>query len=159
MSCVICSKVIYPNRLEKFPTTKTCSTKCNNKLGSTQYGRSPYQAIGLSPGTVGAISELRVAVDLMTKGYHVFRAQSPHCPCDLVILSGSKLLRVEVRSGYIRETTGRITVHHKEQDKSDILAVTTADEIVYTPRESEWELVNMELSAKVLLGNSHSSEL
>ena len=38
----------------------------------------------VSPATRGAIAELRVATDLLARGYHVFRSVSPASPCDLI---------------------------------------------------------------------------
>lgn len=52
----------------------------------------------LPAGTVGTLRELLVAADLMERGYHVFRAISPACPCDLVVQKDEVTLRVEVRS-------------------------------------------------------------
>ena len=51
-----------------------------------------------TPATTGAISELKVAVDLLSIGYHIFRAESPSCPCDLIALKNGKIFAVEVRT-------------------------------------------------------------
>ena len=59
--------------------------------------KPPRHQHGLPPPTLGALSELQVAVDLMAKGYHVFRALSPDCPCDLVAFRpGEPPVRIEV---------------------------------------------------------------
>lgn len=47
------------------------------------------------------MAELFVATDLMRRGYSVFRCVSPNSPCDLAILMGERLLRIEVRTGQI----------------------------------------------------------
>lgn len=49
------------------------------------------------------MSELVVAVDLMDKGFAVFRSLSPSCLCDLIAFKDEKSLRVEVRTGYLSE--------------------------------------------------------
>lgn len=79
------------------------------------------------------MSELSVCVDLMAKGYEVFRAESPHCSCDLVVLDGGRPIRIEVKSGY-RRKDGEIGVPTSSLDptKYDVLAVVT-DEVTYTP--------------------------
>lgn len=77
----------------------TCSRNCAKKRRDDKYNSTNPSRRGISCGTVGAISELRVATDLMSNGFHVFRALSPSCPCDLAIVKGSKLVRVEVTSG------------------------------------------------------------
>ncbi len=46
----------------------------------------------------GVISELRVEVDLLSKGYHVFRSESPGCPCDIVAIRNGECIKVEVKS-------------------------------------------------------------
>jgi len=78
--------------------TKFCSQECKKKREGEKWGRSSDRSI--SAGTVGAIAEMAVAVDLMEKGYAVFRALSPACLCDLIALKDGVSLRVEVRTGY-----------------------------------------------------------
>ena len=69
------------------------------------------------------------------KGYNVFRALSPSCPCDLAILKDHKLFKVEVRTAHI-STSGKI---YKVKNKSDIhnnidvYAWVLPDEIIYEP--------------------------
>jgi hypothetical protein len=53
---------------------------------------------GLAASTVGAISELAVCADLLSKGYDVFRSVSPAAPCDLIAQKEGKLIRVEVKT-------------------------------------------------------------
>ena len=43
--------------------------------------------------------ELLVSVYLMKHGYHVFRAMSPSCPCDIVAFTDNGLYRIEVTTG------------------------------------------------------------
>ena len=94
-----------------------------------QNKKSPY--LHLSSGTVGAIGELMVSVDLMKKGYEVFRALSPSCSCDLAILKDKKLLRIEVRTGYFAHPSEK----QKQRHKADVLAVIIhkTNTIVYSP--------------------------
>lgn len=53
--------------------------------------------MALSPQTTGAIAELRVASDLMARGFDVYRALSPHSAADLVAANEEITLRIEVR--------------------------------------------------------------
>ena len=55
----------------------------------------------IEPSGVGAISELWVAADLLSRGFHVFRSLSAHCPCDLVAFHEytGLFLRLEVKTG------------------------------------------------------------
>jgi hypothetical protein len=81
------------------------------------------------------MSELRVAVDLMLKGYDVFRALSSQTGCDLVIIKQNKILRVEVRSGRQSKRGARMFWTKPKATKIafDIFAVVLDDSIVYRP--------------------------
>ena len=92
---------------------------------------NPARAVGLPTATVGAISELRVAIDLFEKGYEVFRALSPTCSCDLAILNDGKLLRVEVKTAY-RNTKGS-TIPPPKGIRADVAALVLPDTIEYQP--------------------------
>ena len=119
--CKTCNKGFTPGR----EWSKFCSSICR----SEDY-RCVSQYPNLNPGTVGAISELRVATDLLIKGYEVFRALSPHASCDLAILRDGKLLRVEVRTGYENKNgTAWATRNHK----ADVMAICVPSRIVYEP--------------------------
>lgn len=110
------------------PNKKYCSEVCRRKTvyPAKQHGDLPT-------GTCGAINEYRVAVDLLKRGYQVFRAMSPSCSCDLAVLHNKRLLRVEVTTGY--RVNGRLT-HPKAgkndwRGSADILAVALPDGLHY----------------------------
>jgi hypothetical protein len=76
----------------------------------------------LPTGTTGALSEMAAAMDLMMRGYEVFRALSPTCSCDLIAAKpGASALRIEVRTGQISHITGRTSFprNGKGKDKRD----------------------------------------
>jgi len=89
---------------------------------------------GLPTATVGAVGELKVALDLLTKGYHVFRSVSPSAPCDLLITKNGSMLRVEVKTAY-RKPDGKMqTATIKKPYRFDILALAFKDgSIEYRP--------------------------
>ncbi len=81
--------------------------------------------------------ELVVCVDLLRRGYHVFRAVAPNCACDLLILKDGTLTRVEVTTGYIG-LKGNLAHPVKDPNRFDLLAVVTyredgREDIVYRP--------------------------
>jgi hypothetical protein len=84
----------------------------------------------LSSGTTGAIGELKVSVDLMERGFELFRALSPASSCDLIASRGERFFRVEVRTG-IEGTEGRVLCQRK--GRYDILAVVLPDRLHYEP--------------------------
>ena len=120
---------------EELPTAKqrrfaaTCNQDCYRALlgkGKTLRGAYPE----LPSGTVGAISELRAATDLMRRGYHVFRAISPTSPSDLAILKDGQLILIEVRTAYWnRARTSR--TYPKALMRSDAFALVIGDEPVH----------------------------
>ena len=81
--------------------------------------------VRICPGDTGAISELDVCAHLMRRGVHVFRAQSPHAPCDLIALHGNRAYRVEVKSAKL---SGKRTVFPApSSDRFDVLALALPD--------------------------------
>ena len=92
--CVICEKDFCSVQGH----AKYCSVTCRRKSEAKKWGRSSVTEI--AAGTVGAMSEMEVALDMMNKGFAVFRALSPSCLCDLIAFKDGKTLMVEVRTGY-----------------------------------------------------------
>jgi len=86
-----------------------------------------------SPGTTGAIKEYEVVIDLLSKGYDVYRSCSPNSSCDLVATKGPRTIRLEVAIGYYAGKDGRYTYnrHQGSSDFFDIIAVVLHDKIVY----------------------------
>jgi hypothetical protein len=122
-------------------TARFCSKKCRGRAYRAKHEERSVILASVPTGTIGAIAELVVAADLLRKGYEVFRAQSPSCSCDLVILKDDKLLRVEVRTGY-RLTSG--LSWPKKNFRADIFAVVvhSTNAIYYEP-----DLISIETGA------------
>lgn len=115
-----------------------CSRSCSKLAHSQKY---PPAYGELSTGKVGALNELRVCVDLLNRGYDVFRAVSPSCPCDLIILKSGIMKRIEVRTAR-RMVNGTISFPMKDEDsnKSDHYAAALENEIIYFPPLDEKSL-------------------
>ena len=120
-TCILCDKEFMGqvNQLRCYD--------CSLKKG----GFSQFKLNGIPPGTVGAIAELKVSVDLMTKGFHVFRALSPSCLCDLFAIKNDKQFDIEVRTTY-RGNTG-VIYKNKNKSTAKYFAWVIKDEIVYEP--------------------------
>lgn len=127
--CAQCQMPMSERRAKRH--AKYCSAECD-RLDKMKRFRlyNPIQNPSVSCGTLGTISELRVSVDLLGKGYSVFRALSPSCSCDLVILKGSKLVRVEVTTGAY-SITGKLQFPRHDQQNLDVLAIVLANQIIY----------------------------
>lgn len=124
--CLICGS-LYQSRIKH---QKYCSHECRLKAGRNAYTKVSGN---LPTGTVGALSELLTSVDLLLKGYEVFRAISPACSCDLAVLKNHKLLRVEVRTGFYRGTKLCVNTASIGGSKYDILAIVdlVKNQIIY----------------------------
>lgn len=127
---------ICPGCKQPFITTSTIKQFCDRYCRARHESKSRpavAQYPGLPTATTGAISELRVATDLLTKGYEVFRALSSSCSCDLAVLKGTKLVRVEVRTSY--DQNGKIAKHKNPRDagRQDVYAWVLPDRIIYEP--------------------------
>lgn len=112
---------------------KYCSFACASKaVSSKSKSLNVHRTWQVPSGTVGAIHELAVCADLMKRGFHVFRAVSPSCVCDIAVLAGERLLRVEVTTGNV---SGNGTLHYpsKDQSRFDLLAVVSGEAVHYMP--------------------------
>lgn len=97
-----------------------CSSRCRNLL-RTEKVKTPLA--GLNTGMKGAIGELVVCADLLSKGFEVYRAVSATSKSDLVIIpSSGQPVRVEVTTGTYRND-GSVSHTTKAAAKFDLLAV------------------------------------
>lgn len=136
-TCGHCRKPLLPERrTNRIYCGATCRSAAGIQRGRLA-GRMPIptqRSDGLNPGDSGALAELIVTADLMRRGWHVFRAVSPASPCDLVIVRGSTIRRVEVKTarkttlGKFEAWTSRIC-----QERHDVLALVCGGEIEYRP--------------------------
>lgn len=131
--CPGCQKPVP--RLKKFgprPAVQFCSDACvkNYKLLMGRRKRPPHNT-----AIVGAMSELTVALDLLERGFHVFRSVAPVSLCDFVIVKpGDTPQRVEVKTAYKSPTTGTLTHPKADPATYDILALVVQHrEITYIP--------------------------
>lgn len=122
-----CGVVFETRRINQKFHSVPCQTEHYNKANACE---SAYP--GVPTGTVGAIAELRVSVDLLAKGFEVFRAISPSCSCDLAALKDGRLLRIEVRTAYRSKNGGIIS--NRSRFSADHFAFVLPDEIVYEPQ-------------------------
>ena len=129
-SCTQCGKPLTPNRLGR--KAKFCSGECRKKHIAARYREAnPVPTAPIS--NIGAVSELRVSIDLLQRGYHVFRALSGSALVDLAILKDGKLITVEVTTGHCSAASGKITHPSKDLSRFDVLAVVLPNRIIYTP--------------------------
>lgn len=128
--CAVCGETFQP----KSRVNKYCSNACRS-VSSKRKGDRRNTRLGIATGSVGAIAELQVCADLLSRGYAVFRAVSPASPCDVVALKDEEMLRVEVRTGYF-DFGGRVLAPLMPRDygRFDVFAIVLRDEaVIYLP--------------------------
>jgi hypothetical protein len=126
--CLVCGNVLPITGPRASPSRKYCSDECRERAWG---GPSPIRTSGLdlAPSTVGALSELIIASDLLRRHYEVFRSVSPSCSCDLIALRNGVSLRIEVRTGSVIYGNGGHTVRWtRDRFHADAFAV-----VVYEP--------------------------
>lgn len=114
---------------------KYCGKACYRNHANANF--RPGEPKITTPATTGAISELVAASDLMRKGYHVFRAMSPSCPCDLIAFDKNGIKKVEVRTGRLLASNKLFCAFSLDViEKADTLAIVIDNEVKYcTPEE------------------------
>lgn len=134
------SNKICPKCKQSFQTTvfnkKYCSIACYKKANIFE-----RELKNIPTGTIGAIQELRVSIDLLRDGFEVFRALSPSCSCDLLVHKNNIFHRIEVRTAY-RTKNNLIKPSTYKNIKAEILAMVFPNEIIYKPSKNEWILKN-----------------
>lgn len=126
--CVACGELYRAI----YGTQKYCSPTCR-KVATVRTYSVPAETrlYGISPSTLGTLREMLVAIDLMRRGFDVFKAMSPNSPCDLVALRGdSPALRIEVKTAVQSPVTGKVAVP-RPRHNCDLLGLVVGDAIHY----------------------------
>lgn len=110
--CPTCDTVFPALKWQKY-----CSPPCRPTVQRPQWDSDR----SIDTATKGSIGELAVSVDLMQKGYTVFRALSPSAFCDLIAIRLDSALYIEVRTGFTLE--GRLYFPKNHQDGVNCFAV------------------------------------
>ncbi len=73
----------------------------------------------------GALAELLAISWLLKQGYEVYRNVSPHGLCDIIGEKNDKIIKIDVKTGYISPLTGEMRVPDlsEEQTKNGIRAI------------------------------------
>ena len=138
-TCKHCGDPYETNVAKKVFCLRACSLAW---YSSNNGALSHKRDIPLPSPTVGALNEYRVIVDLLGKGYSVYRSVSPSAKCDLVAFpyldDKTAPLRIEVKTSYRRINASGGKVYHAsfspgQEAFFDTLAMVLPDIIVYEP--------------------------
>jgi hypothetical protein len=129
--CPQCGSPLSAARL-KVHNAKYCSKRCQQKADKERYGLD-HSRPAIPRASTGAASELIVCADMLQRGYEVFRAESPACSCDLLVMKDGKVSRVEVRTGLRDKRSGKLS--YSPGGVHDVMAIVIAprNEIIYIP--------------------------
>jgi len=125
--CEICGHSFIKNRMNR----QFCSDKCEHKAGDARYEVNESNNFHL---VTGEIAELKVVIDLMKKGYWVFKPVITGCGFDYVAIRGDEVEKIEVKVGKIHTSTGRMSVTRPQGTRRTaytLLAIVVNDYIVY----------------------------
>mgnify|MGYP002080533580 CR=1 FL=1 len=137
MKCEYCGSEITEKRTRR--GAKFCSSDCYIDSSKQKY-RSGFTGNdrSFSSSSTGAAHELLVCANLLKLGFHVFRSQSPACPCDLVVMCEDGIYLVEVTTGY-RGKNAKLFHPTKDRNKFDWLAIVLHDgKIIYQKNGEEF---------------------
>ena len=115
----------------------------SNFLHCTQ--TTGVRRVKITSGNLGAKNELVVAIDLIEKGFNVFRSLTPNAPFDLVAYRNKQLYRIEVKTARLNlDGTRRSQQHLVKTHIGDIDAVAWV-----MPNKIEYQAIlsGLELSA------------
>lgn len=134
MNCEQCNLPLPPHKNKK---ARFCNKRCQIKNYTFRNPNHVAKVPGSNSASTGTVSELLVCADLLRKGLSVFRSISPACSCDLVVLKGLELIRVEVKTGF-RSASGKHyhNKNPKQVGKHDVLAMVFLKDnsIIYEPK-------------------------
>lgn len=119
--CERCGQRLSLRRI-RLGHSKYCSKTCRRMAEEETYALLHPSHAKVSCTTTGAIGELLVSVDLLHRGFAVFRALSPACPCDLIALSGNRMLRIEVTKA-VMLASGKTSFPPHKKENYDIMAL------------------------------------
>ena len=118
-----------------------CGPRCSTAYHESQSkipAYTPAYGDGLPFPTKGALSELRACVDLLGRGFHVYRSMSPSSPWDLVVaIPSGRMLRVEVKSAVVNKN-GTVSGGSFKCNVFDAVCYVTRDRLIYEPPVEEW---------------------
>jgi len=83
---------------------------------------------------IGEINEMVVCIDLIKRGYQVYRAFEPTHSFDILVIKDGKMLKIEVKTETVLPSGSRCITKDIDPAKFDVLArVANLSEITYEP--------------------------
>lgn len=136
-NCEYCNELFETNQ----NNSKYCKKHITKNMVLRVHPNTPTKHIGSS-------SELAVCIDLLDKGYEVFRNVSSHGHPDIMAHNNKqKILKIEVTTGYINKLTNQrgYSMTDKKPEHCNVIAVCYIDTITYY-KYSNGKEINIEIT-------------
>lgn len=140
--CKCCAKELPANSKSN---RRFCDTECARQFAKALWReKNPKSELGiLATNTRAEVNEMRVAIDLLAKGFEVYRAAFQGMPCDMLVVppghqyfqlpgEAKRPRRVEVTTGNY-SPNGEVAHPKRNTANFDVLAVVLSDRIIYKP--------------------------
>lgn len=135
--CAECKGAFNPSRKDQKFCSLACARECIRK--AWQAANPKTSLVTLKNNTVAEINEMRVAIDLLGRGFEVYRAAVAGMPCDMLacgkntwLYPGNEPRRIEVTTGN-RTPSGALQHPRRDDSQYDILAIVVGEDIFYQP--------------------------
>lgn len=133
--CANCNKPF----ITSYSKQKYCCPDCLAKgTNEENYSfRTLYPNLNITTAQVGYVSLMKVCIDLIFKEYEVFTSIH-EASCDIIALKNNKMVRIEVKTGYFRNSKFRTGATKHQEGKYDIFAAYDPkhDKVIYSPKLS-----------------------
>jgi len=113
-----------------------CSVKCNHSFHEKNM---PGCFLGASKVVKGEVGELQVVIDLLLRGWHVFRPMCFGCGFDFLITRGDEIRKVEVKIAHKSCKGGALQINLRKTNNPqyDVVATVWHREILYSDKKGE----------------------
>jgi hypothetical protein len=144
MKCENCSEEFTPNNKNYTKhVQRFCSTRCRNTFHRNNNELVSLGSLFNIPAqSVVEVNIQRVFIDLVCRGFHVFRSIPSLESCELLILfpEDTNYMTIKVVSASTRGD--KIYISHRHYKYSHTLAICTPDKIIYDPELPESYIVS-----------------
>ncbi len=123
-ACLNCGEAFKPRTLSQ----KYCCKPCARNYYTETYFINHH--LNLNSGALGAVSELLVCADLISKGFQVFRSVAQSSDADILAERPGKIYRFEVRTGKY-SLLGNVTYPSSNTKGKSVIAVTLSDRKIH----------------------------
>ena len=116
------------------PSAKMIKRFCSQRCRNLSY--FPQRATQVDRHMAGVLNELAVVRDLAERGYEVFRPVSTKASCDIIALREGRVVRVEVRHGFLRRDGTVSYVRKRDGRAYDVFVAVVGSTLHYIPAEA-----------------------